>query len=234
MLYGYDPDLSLKFVFYLRMITRNVNVKGESTDKIQKGQGARDESFKRLLWYAVNQPNLFYDNLWLLPVVGSWKDVWSIAFLANQNNIELDKNFIFALIQAGMSIDNEKDLVKKFLPRIRSNKKCTTDWSKYTNSLAKEFIQAIGWTEKDYRNFKSTGTAHEFQRLICSGKYDLLKFNLIPGKALFNLTKGNFLSNHNLEKRFEQWISKQPVAKFTGYPYELGWSLNTCSMLLPL
>jgi len=234
ILFGYDPELSLKFVFYLRMITRNVNVNGEAIGKIQKGQGSRDESFKRLLWYAVNQPKMFYENLWLLPVVGSWKDIWNILFLAYQNNINLDKNFIFGIIQGGMSSDNQKDLIKKFLPRIRSNKKCTTEWAKYTNSLAKEFIQAVGWTEKDYRNFKSTGTAHEFQRLICSGKYDLLKFNLIPGKALFNLAKGKFLSNHNLEKKFEQWISKQPVAKFTGYVHELGQEVNNSGSNLPL
>jgi hypothetical protein len=234
ILHNYDADLALKFVFYLRMITRNVNIKGETTDKPQKGQGARDESFKRFLWYAVNQPKLFYENLWLFPVVGSWKDIWNIMFLAYKNDISLDKTAIFSLIQMGIDDVNEKELIKKFLPRIRSNKKCLTDWSKYTNSLAKEFTKMVGWSEKEYRNFKSTGTAHEFQKLICSKKYDLLNFNSIPGKALFNLTKGKFLSKHNLEKRFENWISKQPVAKFTGYVYELGREVDSNGINMPL
>jgi hypothetical protein len=43
------------------------------------------------------------------------------------------------------------------------------------------------------------------------------------------------LENHNLEDAYAEWIAKQPVAKYTGYVYELfkpvcstsGWSNNT-------
>jgi len=57
--------------------------------------------------------------------------------------------------------------------------------------------------------------------------WDKLDFKAIPGRALFNLTtrKGkdgeSFLSRHSLEDKYIDWIQKQPVAKFTGYPYEL-------------
>lgn len=30
------------------------------------------------------------------------------------------------------------------------------------------------------------------------------------------------VKNHNLETKYQEWIEKQPVAKFTGFVYELG------------
>ena len=76
-LWGENPEAALKFPFYLRMITRQSNIlNGEKTEKVQRGQGARDEAFKRLLWIAKYHPEEFYRNLWLLPVIGSWKDLW--------------------------------------------------------------------------------------------------------------------------------------------------------------
>ena len=45
-----NPEAALRFPFYLRMVTRKVKVNADNeTDKVQNGQGARDESFKRLL-----------------------------------------------------------------------------------------------------------------------------------------------------------------------------------------
>ena len=37
-----------------------------------------------------------------------------------------------------------------------------------------------------------------------------------------NLVSGNFLAKHNIEKNYVDWLDKQPVAKFNGYPFELG------------
>ena len=50
-LWGENPELALKFPFYLRLITRQTTVNGNKTEKVQKGQGARDEAFKLI------QPN---------------------------------------------------------------------------------------------------------------------------------------------------------------------------------
>jgi len=68
-IYGEDKLSALQFAFYLRLITRKI--KGSfTTETVQLGQGNRDESFKRLLWVAQNDPSVFYENLWLLPIIG--------------------------------------------------------------------------------------------------------------------------------------------------------------------
>lgn len=222
-LWGENPVNALRFPFYLRMITRQTNLieDGAKTEKVQKGQGARDEAFKRLLWIARYHKDEFYRNLWLLPIVGSWKDLWVLLSMDNT----LDKEKFFEVMAQGINSPAHKDLVKKYLPRIRSNKVCTTEWAQKTNKLAKEFAAFAGWSMKDYREFKSTGKAHAFQRLICERNYSNLNWNTIPGKALLNLVSGDFLKRHNLTDSYINWLKSQPVAKFNGYVYELGMKL---------
>ena len=228
-LWSEDPENALKFPFYLRMITRQSNIiGGEKTEKVQRGQGARDESFKRLLWIAKYHPDEFYRNLWILPIVGSWKDLWVLMAFDGASEY-LDNKKFFEVIAEGISDHNHKDLVKKFMPRIRSDKKCNTEWAQRTNALAKEFATTCGWTYKDYRNFKSTGKAHVFQTVICKGLYSEINWNTIPGKALLNLVSGKFLGAHNLNDSYLEWLKKQPVAKFNGYAYELGRKIVACN-----
>jgi len=221
-LWGENPTMALRFPFYLRMITRQTNIiNGSKTEKVQRGQGAKDEAFKRFLWIARYHADEFYRNLWLVPVVGSWKDLWVLLSMDDT----LNKEKFFDVIALGINDLNSKDLVKKYLPRIRTNKACTTDWSKKTNALAKDFIMYVGWTPKEYRLFKSTGKAHEFQRLICARDYSKINWNTIPGKALLSLATGKFLGNHNLTENYLNWLKNQPVAKFNGYPFELSMKL---------
>lgn len=227
-LWAEDAENALKFPFYLRLITRQSNILGgEKTEKVQRGQGARDESFKRLLWVAKYHPDEFYRNLWILPIVGSWKDLWVLMTFDGASEYLNYKKF-FQVLAEGINDPNHKDLVKKYLPRIRSEKKCTTDWAKRTNQLAKEFAKEAGWTFKDYRNFKSTGKAHTFQTIICKGLYSEINWNAIPGKALLNLVSGKFLTMHNLNDAYLEWLKSQPVAKFNGYAFELGRKLLNC------
>ena len=226
-LWAENPEMALKFPFYLRMITRQTNiVGGGKTEAVQKGQGAKDESFKRLLWIAKYHPDEFYHNLWVLPVVGSWKDLWALLAFDGASEY-LDTKKFFSVMAEGINDENHKDLVKKYLPRIRSEKKCTTSWAKRTNALAKEFANFAGWSYKDYREFKATGKAHEFQTFICKGLYKDIKWNAIPGKALLNLVSGKFLKNHNLTDGYLAWLKTQPVAKFNGYAFELGRKLRS-------
>ena len=221
-LWGENPVNALRFPFYLRMITRQTNLlDGEKTEKVQNGQGARDEAFKRFLWIARFHPECFYRNLWLIPVVGSWKDLWVLLSMDDT----LDKKKFFEVIASGICDEKNKDLMKKYLPRIRSNNVCTTEWAKKTNQLAKEFAAFVGWSMKDYREFKSTGKAHEFQRTICARDYSNIKWNTIPGKALLNLVNSKFLYNHNLKDSYLNWLNTQPVVKFNGYPFELAKKL---------
>ena len=218
----------LRFPFYLRMITRKTKLfDNEITDKVQMGQGAKDESIKRLLWLAYYQPDVFYKNLWILPLVGSWKDLWMLMYMDRDNHLKKDE--FFKILAEGINDPYHKDLVKKYMPRIRSNAKCITPWASKTNELAKEFANFMGWSKKAYRQFKSTGIAHRFQNYICQGLYSKLNFNEIPGRYLSLLIKndGKFFKKHNLYDKYIDWINKQPVAKFTGYVYELGKQCKT-------
>ena len=220
LLWGENPDFAIKFPFYLRMITRKTQIKDNVTNSVQKGQGARDESFKRLLWMAEHKPELFYRNLWLLPIVGCWKDLWVLLFM--DKNQVIDKQQVFSIIAEGCISNTQKDLVKKYLPQIRSKKKCTTEWSQITNNLAKDFCNWSGWSFIEYRKFKSTGKAHQFQQYISKGLYDSIEWGKIPGKALLNLTNSKFISNHNLSESYLEWFNSTDSVNFNGYPYELG------------
>lgn len=225
-LWDENPESALKFPFYLRMITRQTNVLGgEKTKTVQKGAGARDESFKRLLWIAKYHPDEFYRNLWLLPVIGSWKDLWILLAFDGADEY-LDEKKFFQVIAEGISDERHRDLIKKYLPRIRSEKKCKTPWAIRTNNLAKHFAKTAGWSFREYREYKATGTAHEFQTIICRGIYSNINWNQIPGKALLNLVSGKFLDNHNLTENYLAWLDKQPVAKFNGYPFELARKIS--------
>lgn len=134
----------------------------------------------------------------------------------------VNREVIFNLIAEGMKVDTHVELIKKFMPRIKSGSKCTTDWTKTTNMLAKEFAAFMKWSYAEYNKFKDSGTAHEFQKLICGREYDKINWNLIPGRALHVLSSSKFLGNHALTEEYTKWLESQPVAKFTGYVYELG------------
>ena len=227
-IWGEDAESALRFPFYLRMVTRKVKVNADNeTDKVQNGQGARDESFKRLLWIAQEQPEVFYNNIWALPLVGSWKDLWTIMFYDIKENIKcINQKAIFEVIAQGLLCDTHVDLIKKYMPRIKSQSKCKTEWTQITNDLAKAFATHMGISYKEYNKIKASGTAHDFQKLICSGNYKELKWNHIPGRALNLLVTSKFLSNHGLRENYTQWILNQPVAKFTGYVFELAKKLR--------
>jgi hypothetical protein len=221
-LWNENKEFAIKFPFYLRMITRKTKLQnGDATTSVQRGQGARDESFKRLLWLAEKQPDLFYKNIWLLPIVGSWKDLWVLLTMCDS----LDREKIYSVIAEGCQNETQRDLVKKYLPQIRSSKKCTTEWASKTNLFAKDFCKWAGWNSTEYRKFKSTGKAHEFQKFISTKQYDKLDWNKISGKALLNLSTGKFLSNQNLSESYIDWITQHTNVKFNGYAYELGRKL---------
>lgn len=222
-LWNENKEFAVKFPFYLRMITRKVRFSDNTTTElVQRGQGARDESFKRLLWFAHNQPSIFYQNLWLLPIVGSWKDLWVLLSMDDT----LDKSKVFCVIAEGCKSTSQRELVKKYMPQIRSSKKCKTEWAQKSSNLAKTFCKWVGWTAEEYRKFKSTGCAHEFQKFISTMQYDKIDWNKISGKALLNLSTSKFIENHGLADSFLSWIKGTPLVKFNGYPYELGMKMK--------
>ena len=223
-----NQEMALRFPFYLRLVTRRVKVsETEKTESVQKGAGLRDEAFKRILWIAYNHSAEFKRNAWLLPVVGSWKDLWTLMLLDMENDNKLDKGFIFSIMAAGLDDSTQCDLIRKYMPAIKSTEKCKTERAKALNILAKSFAQFLGLSAKEYRKMKASGTAHDFQKLICSRAYADIDWKTIPGRALMNLVSGNFLGNHNLTEEYLKWVMDQPTVKFTGYVYELGKKLDS-------
>ena len=223
-----NPEMALRFPFYLRLVTRKVKVsENTKTDAVQKGAGLRDEAFKRLLWVAKNCPEVFEKNVWLLPVVGSWKDLWTLMIMAEENDVELSHVYLYSVMAAGLDDATQCDLIRKYMPAIRSTAKCKTARAKKLNAMAKEFADYLGLTARDYRKMKASGTAHDFQKLICGRSYADINWNEIPGKALTNLIGSKFLDNHGLVENYLKWVMSQPTVKFTGYVYELGKKLSS-------
>lgn len=216
-----SPLLAMQILFYLRMITRSTKGFFE-TETVQKGQGIRDEYRKAIHWLAKYHSARFYKNLWLMPLVGSWKDLWHEDLLD-----VLDRDQVYALIQRGMGDDYNRELIAKYLPKIRSKASVHTDRHKKLNEFARGLCTLLGWTPKEYRLFKSSGKAHDFQRFMSQNLWSELDFKRISGKALFQLVNHRgkdgktTLERHGLEARYQAWLETQPTAKFTGYVYEL-------------
>lgn len=219
--FGEDSELALKLQLYLRMITRKTKGFVE-TEKVQSGQGNKDEALKGFSWFAQYHPEFFNRNMWLLPVVGCWKDLWDLRLLPY-----LDRKVVYSLIRDGLHDDYNRDLLAKYLPRITSSGKTFNERRRILNDFANGLCKFLGWTQEQYRKFKSSGKAHQFQQFSSNRLYDRIDFKQIPGKALFQMvmSKGKdgktFIQRHNLESKYLKWIQQQPVAKFTGYPYEL-------------
>lgn len=226
-IFAQDEELALKVVFYNRLITRRV--KGfQATDTVQRGQGNKDEFVKTLKWLENNYPKLLYRNLWLIPSVGSWKDLWYDS-AATGYSYYVNPQLVYELVERGIKNPYHCALVAKYLPKIRSKSQTKSDRHRRLNAWARGLCGYLGWSERDYRKFKSSqiNSAHDFQRKICAGDFDGLDFSLLPGKALYNIISRHgkdglgLLQRHGLEDRFLEWIKKQPTANFTGYPYEL-------------
>lgn len=215
---------ALRFVFYLRLITRIIRFfDGSKSETVQKGQGARDESFKRYLWYAQNKPSLFYTNLSTFIECGSYKDVFELLWYAHKFAVEVDEKRVLMeiIVSTGGGLYSD-DLLLKYLPLQKANSKLTTERAKYRNYLAKLIQKYFGLNSKELRQLKVSGKAHTWQQLISRKLFEEINFKLISGKALLKMVSSKFLANHGLVEKYSAWIMKQPVAKFTGYVFELG------------
>lgn len=226
-IFGTDELQALKVVFYNRMITRKCNGFVDPTE-LQKGQGLRDEFAKSLAWLEVNRPQLLYKNLWLIPEIGRWSDLWYDSASSGYFHY-VDQSQVFALIKEGLSNPKHRALLAKFLPQIKSKSKVKTGRHARLTAFARNLCRFLGWSERDYRLFKSSpdNTAHLWQRFASNRQWNQIDFKNIPGKALFKMlaNKGrdgkNLVSRNGLDDKYEKFILSSPIAKFTGYPYEL-------------
>lgn len=69
-----------------------------------------------LIWIARYYPAVLNKNMWLIPLVGCWKDLWHEDLLE-----DLDTLAVYQLIERGMHCEYNADLIAKYLPRIRSD-----------------------------------------------------------------------------------------------------------------
>ena len=223
-----DPLLALSILFYARMVTRKTKGGFEST-KVQKGQGVKDEFIKGLQYVESNHPEILKKNLWIVPLVGSWKDLWYDSANSGHYHYIMPEE-VYSLIKDYIRKDEyNRSLIAKYLPRIRSGKQVKNDRHKRMNKWALGLCSFLGWSQKDYRKFKSNpaNVAHLWQRKMSAKEWDEIDFNKIPGRAISQMinNKGkdgkSALQRHGLETKFETWLDTQPIAKFTGYVYEL-------------
>lgn len=238
LLWCLDALMCLKLAVYIRLITRKSNLIYPDTDltfatkqlEIQKGAGLKNEGILRMYWIAINHPNTFKKNICEFIAAGSWKDIFtllSIDLKNGWNNRKLDWRFMYNVIEIG--ILTTPDLVKKYLPTIKT--KCSTEHTKNNAIIGKWLANMLSPGCKDayrrYRHFKSSGKAHQWQQLISKQIYDAINFDTISGRALAQLVGSKFLKNHGLENKYTEWISNKPIAKFTGYVYELFKGINS-------
>lgn len=235
ILWGLNPLLTVVFILYIRTISRVTTLlNGIVTSVPQKGAELKHESIMRMIWLHIKAPNTFWKNIGLFISVGSWKDIITMLSYDLQyngwDNRVLNWDKFGSLILSGLDNKNASELLKKYLPTIKSNNSCTTIESQADNLIGKWICSLLygnkgensGYTYKKYRKLKSSGTAHQWQQLISKRQFEKLDFNTIHGRALNLLVKGKFLKNQNLQERYNEWISSttKPV-KYTGFVHEL-------------
>lgn len=225
LLWSIDPKLCVKLALYIRLVSRKSHIFNEDTKEIQKGQGLKHEGIHRFLWLAYNHPTTFKMNIWLIIAAGSWKDVFEMMRIDLQNNgwknRQLDWEFFESLINVGLVNNSTTHLVRKYFPTIQSHPTTPEAIARTAIGkwIAKKLVKIDSY--KNYRIMKSHGIAHEWQQFISKQLYDKIKFDNIAGRALNLLVNSKFLDNHNLRDKYTEWIKNKPVAKYTGFVFEL-------------
>lgn len=234
VLWGQNKLLTVAFTLYLRMITRTTDVFGVKTSEPQKGAEMRHEGIMRMIWLHMKAPKTFWNNVTLMIAVGSWKDIFTMLqydlVYNGWDNRQLNWDKFGKLILTGLNNDGQNNLVKKYLPQIKSRSVCKTVESQADTMIGKWLCSLLygsksenkGSTYKMYRKLKTSGNAHEWQKLISQGKHNLIDFNTIHGRALNKLVRSKYLENQGLTAKYENWITKDSTdAKYTGFVHEL-------------
>lgn len=249
-LWSHDALRTLQLTVFLRMITRKTVLFNGDKLSTQRGQGLRHEFLGRLLWLAYMHADTFKKNMQYFVVAGSWKDIFDLMrYDLSYNGKEhpmLDWEFMIKFVASGLAEDSQSNLVKKYLPQIYSASHCNT-LQKQCNAVIgrriARFLFGNPSTNKEkiviakkYRELKTSGNAHDWQKKIAQQDYLHINWDTIAGRALQKLVNSKFLENHNLEEVFSNWMLNQETAKYTGYPYELfkdaGYGNSDCKRLI--
>ena len=234
MTWAVDKLKAVQFAIYLRMISRKTMLlDGSMTSDSQKGAEMRHEGIMRFIWLHSVDKKAFWENIGLFISAGSWKDIFTMLsydlVYHDWKGRVLDWEKFGALILSGLENSNTSDLVKKYLPQIKSNSVCKTVDAQADNTIAKWIASLIfgskqgSSTYKAYRKLKTSGTAHEWQKLISQKRFDRIEFDKIHGRALSQLVKGKFLFNQGLSEVYSNWITAPETkeVKYTGFVHEL-------------
>lgn len=228
-----DQLLAVKFIGYLRTVTRKVQLfNGQTTQEPQKGAELKHEAITRMIWLHIKSPETFWTNLPIFISLGSWHDVFSMLqydlMYNGWEDRKLDWTKFGEFILSGLENQNTVQLVKKYLPHIKARSDCKTVEAQANNIIAKWICNLLygekesSYNYKQYRKLKTSGTAHEWQKLISQKKFNRIDFGKIHGRALNILVKGKFLKNQGLSEKYTAWVTKPTTeVKFTGFVNEL-------------
>ncbi|NCU27653.1 hypothetical protein EOM86_13210 [Candidatus Nomurabacteria bacterium] len=173
VLWNIDPDLTMRFLLYLRLISRITTYPdGTKSSVMQRGAGLKSESIMRMAWLSKNHEDCFKSNINLFISAGSWKDVFRMLYWDMSRTISIDGkvlndqqcfdwDFLMQIIWAGIVNDNTTNLVRKYLPQIKT--KGRVEGSKtdavYKNYLGKMLAHFIFET---YDNGEKRGVSEQY------------------------------------------------------------------------
>lgn len=246
VLWATDALTTLKEEGYVRGITRQPVFNGHKLSTL-RAQGLKSEAKFRLAWIAEQHPETYRKNLAVFVAEGSWKDLFDVLeILLSYNGVKVAVNtpawkYTINFIIEGLADKDQNNLIKKYLPTIRATKnlslhrQCSTFIGR---AIAQRLFPSINKASayKKYRLLKASGNAHDWEQAISRQQFDKIPtmFSKIAGRALTALTKNrtktwdgkradgtSWLSRHGLVDAYQKWLAAQPVAKFTGYAYEL-------------
>ncbi len=229
ILWKIDPVLCVKEALYCRLVARKTILMDGTKLDIQRGQGLKAEAIWRFMWLGIFCKKVFRNNLHLLVSAGCWNDIIELMSLDLQyngyNTRILDWSFLLNFIAEGIKNPNTSNLVKKYIPTLKSISKCSTLESHAHRIIAIEISKKLFGNNRKrsklYRKLKSSGKAHKWQQLITKNKIDKINFDEIAGRALNILVNTKFIEHHNLSEKYLKWLENKPIVKYTGFVHEL-------------
>lgn len=241
ILWGEDPLNALRYIGYLRAVTRTTQVLDQKIPV--HGEGIKTEAIYRLIWLAVFHKEIFMKNLKVFVALGSWHDIFTMLqtdlIYNGWEDRVLPWEDISNFILEGLADPKQMNLVKKYMPHIKAASHCRTIEAQANNAIAKYLCSLLFGSKNgdhssyaQYRKMKASGNAHQWQQLISQARFNEIDFQKIAGKALSILVKSKtFLKKTHLQDKFSNWIGSKVKAgesvKTTDFVFDLLSPLNS-------
>lgn len=194
-----NPLLGLKCLFYLR--------------DCRSGQGERRFFRVCLNWLAKNYPGTVLNNLENISFYGRWDDLYCLV------NTPVEKD-MFAAIRKQINLDLESKTPSLCAKWLKSENTSSQESCELGNRTRK----ALGLSHKEYRKILSHLRAkiNIVERLMSSGRWDLIEFDKLPSKAGF-VYKNAFARRDIIKEKYAAFVTDKntKVNAKTLYPYEV-------------